>query len=101
MLWFAASNALAQLPSTAPPSRGSSGGNYLQLMQDYGFDFATLVGLAIAVIALFVVSKNTIEAYSNVQDGRGSWGNVGMNLGAGVLLLVFVIFILTEASSIL
>ena len=93
--------ALAALPTTAPPSRGSTAGNYIQLMQDYAYDIFIFLGLAIATLAFFVVSKNTIGAYGEVQDGKGTWGQLGVNFGAGVLLLVFVVFLLTEAGNIL
>ena len=33
--------------------------------------------------------------------GKGTWGQVGMQFGVGVLLLVFVVFLLTEAAAIL
>jgi integrating conjugative element membrane protein (TIGR03745 family) len=93
--------AMAALPTTAPPSRGTSSGNYIQLMQDYSYDIFLFLGLAVAVLAFFVVSKNTIGAYGEVQDGKGTWGQLGVNFGAGVLLLVFVVFLLTEAAAIL
>ena len=100
-LAVSAAPAMAQLPTTAPPSRGSTSGNYIQLMQDYAYDIFIFLGLSIATLAFFVVSKNTIGAYGEVQDGKGTWGQLGVNFGAGVLLLVFVVFLLTEAAAIL
>ena len=93
--------ALAALPTTAAPSRGTTSGNYIQLMQDYAYDIFLFIGLAVATLAFFAVSKNTIGAYGEVQDGKGTWGQLGVNFGAGVLLLVFVVFLLTEAAAIL
>lgn len=93
--------ALADLPTTAAPSRGSTDGDYIQLMQDYAYDIFLFLGLAIATLAFFTVAKNTIGAYGEVQDGKGTWGQLGINFGAGVLLLVFVVFLLTEAAAIL
>lgn len=93
--------AMAQLPTTAPPTRGSTAGNYIQLMQDYAYDIFIFLGLALATLAFFAVSRNVIGAYGEVQDGKGTWGQLGMNFGAGVLLLVFVVFLLTEAAAIL
>ena len=89
------------LPTTAPPSRGSTAGNYIKLMQDYAYDIFLFIGLAVATIVFFVVAKNTVGAYAEVQDGKGTWGQVGMQFGVGVLLLVFVVFLLTEAAGIL
>ena len=93
--------AMAALPTTAAPSRGTTAGNYSQLMQDYAYDIFLFLGLAVATLAFFAVSKNTIGAYGEVQDGKGTWGQLGINFGAGVLLLVFVVFLLTEAAAIL
>ncbi|MFT6957703.1 MAG: integrating conjugative element membrane protein (TIGR03745 family) [Halieaceae bacterium] len=95
-------NVVAQgLPTTAAPSRGTTSGNYIQLMQDYAYDIFLFLGLAVATLAFFAVSKNVIGAYGEVQDGKGTWGQLGINFGAGVLLLVFVVFLLTEAAAIL
>ena len=101
MLTLAAGNAMAQLPTTAPPSRGATPGNYIQLMQDYAYDIFIFLGLAVATLVFFIVAKNTIGAYGEVQEGKGTWGQVGMQFGIGVLLLVFVVFLLTEAAAIL
>jgi len=93
--------AMAQLPTTAPPSRGSTAGNYILLMQDYAYDIFIFLGLALATLAFFAVSKHVLVAYGEVLVGTGTWVQLGMNFGAGVLLLVFVVFLLTEAAAIL
>jgi integrating conjugative element membrane protein (TIGR03745 family) len=89
------------LPTTAPPSRGSTAGDYIGLMQDYAYDIGIFAGLALATLVMIIVVKNTMVAYSEVQDGKGTWGQLGINFGAGVLLMVFVVFLLTEAAEIL
>ena len=102
ILGVGTTGALAQgLPTTAPPSRGSTDGDYIALMQDYAFDIGVFIGLALATLAMIIVVKNTMGAYSEVQDGKGTWGQLGINFGAGVLLLVFIVFLLTEAATIL
>jgi integrating conjugative element membrane protein (TIGR03745 family) len=89
------------LPTTAAPSRGGTSGNYIEMMQNYAYDIFIFLGLALATVAFFAVTKNTIGAYGEVQDGKGSWGQVGMQFGVGVLLLVFVVFLMTEAAGVL
>lgn len=89
------------LPTTAPPTRGSTSGNYIKTIQDYAFDIFTVVGFLLAVVAFVAVVKNTIGAYVEVQDGKGTWGQVGMQAIVGALLVVFVVFLLTDASSVL
>jgi integrating conjugative element membrane protein (TIGR03745 family) len=95
------SEAMAELPTTAAPSRGATDGNYIQTMQDYAYDIFIFLGLAVGTIVFFTVAKNTMGAYAEVQDGKGTWGQVGMQFGVGVLLLVFIIFLLSEAAGIL
>jgi len=89
------------LPTTAPPSRTTASGDYIALMQNYAYDIFLFIGLAVATVTFFAVAKNTIGAYGEVQDGKGTWGQVGMQFGIGVLLLVFVVFLLTEAAGVL
>ena len=91
----------AALPTTAPPTRGAPAGNFITLLQNYAFDIAVFGGLAIAVVVFFIVSKNVITTYSLVPEGRSTMGQVGMQAGVGVLLLVFIIFLITQAVVIL
>lgn len=94
--------AVAQgLPTTAAPTRGADDGNFIQLLQNYAFDIFIFLGLAVATVTFFVVAKNCIGTYSEVQDGKATWGQFGMQGGIGVMLLVFVVFLLTEAADIL
>jgi integrating conjugative element membrane protein (TIGR03745 family) len=101
LLLLANSAAYAALPTTAPPTRGAPAGNFITLLQNYAFDIAVFGGLAIAVVVFFIVSKNVIQTYSLVPEGRSTMGQVGMQAGVGVLLLVFIIFLLTQAAVIL
>lgn len=90
------------LPTTADPSRGAAkAGDYIGLMREYAYDIFVFIGLALGTLAFIVVVKNVISAYSEVQDGKGSWGQVGQHFAVGVLLLVFVVFMLTQAKTIL
>jgi len=92
---------MAALPTTAPPSRGTTAGNIILLLQDYAYDIMLLVGLLLATMAFVMVVRNTVGAYGEIQDGKGTWGQLGMHGIAGALLIVFVVFLLTEAAAIL
>ena len=90
------------LPKAAPPSRGQTDGNFIKLLQDYAYDIFILAGLVIGVVAFFAVAKNVLTAYSDVgADPKKGWGGVAAHAGVGVVLIVFIIFLLTEASKIL
>lgn len=98
---FASATVNAALPTTAPPTRGAPAGNFITLLQNYAYDIAIFGGLALATVVFFVVVKNTMSTYSLVSDNRATMGQVGMHAGVGVLLLVFIVFLLTEAASVL
>lgn len=94
-------NAWADLPTTAAPSRGTEDGNFIKLLQDYAYDILIFGGLAVATVAFFIVAKNVLSTYSEVSSGKSTMGQVAMHAGVGVLLLVFIVFLLTEAAAIL
>lgn len=88
------------LPTTAPPSTGAST-NYIDMIQGYALDIFIVAGLLIGTVAFIMVARNVVQVYGEIADGRKSWGDMGSHAIAGVLLLVFVIYMLTEASTIL
>ena len=100
MLGFG-SQAYADLPTTSDPSRGATDGNFIELLQNYSFDIFILAGLGLSTFAFFLVAKNVLGAYSEVSNGKGTWGAVSLHGGVGVLLLVLVVFLLTQAAGIL
>lgn len=94
--------AYADLPDLAEPSQGAAdGGDFIGWLRGYMYDILVFGGLLVAAIALFVVAKNVMSAYGEVQDGKGSWGNFAVNIVVGVVLLVFIVFLMTEAADVL
>ena len=90
------------LPDVADPSTGAvDDGDFIGMLQAYGLDIVVLGGLGLSAIALLVVAKNVITKYSMVADGRATWGEVGMHGAVGVVLLVIVIFLATQAATVL
>ena len=99
---FASSRALAQLPDVATPDGiDEDSGDYIGVFQAYALQIVVLGGLLVAVAALFIVAKNMLSKYSEIATGRASWGELGMHAAAGVVLLVIVIFLMTQASGVL
>ena len=107
-LWFgawaalAASRALAQLPDVSTPDGiDEDSGDYIEVFQAYALQIVVLGGLIVAVAALFVVAKNMLSKYSEIANGRATWGELGMHAAAGVVLLVIVVFLMTQAAGVL
>jgi integrating conjugative element membrane protein (TIGR03745 family) len=101
VLTLGTSNAMAALPTTADPSQAPADGNYIELIKGYAYDIGIVLGLVLGLVAFLVVVNNMIGVYKEIGAGKKSWGDMGMHGGMGVLLLVFCIFLLTEASTII
>ncbi len=96
-----AHNAIAALPTTAAPSRGATSGGYIELFQNYAYDVALVVGLILGTARFLIVASNAISVYGDIGKGRKQFSDLGGHLAAGVLLMVFTVYMLTEASSVL
>lgn len=91
----------AALPSQSPPSQTVSDGDFIGLFKAYSYDIGIVIGLILGTLGFIVVSKNLISTYNEVATGKKTWGDMGMHGGMGVLLLVFIVYLLTEAAKIL
>ena len=62
---------------------------------------AIVLGLILGTIAFLAVAKNMIATYNEIGEGKKTWGDMGMHGGMGVLLLVFVVYLLTQAATVI
>lgn len=100
LLAFATFDALADLPTMEDPSRGEGQG-IMETLQNYGFDIVALLALAICAVGFLVVANNCIATYSEIQNGRKQWKDLGAMAGVGSILLVVIIWLLNQASEVL
>jgi integrating conjugative element membrane protein (TIGR03745 family) len=98
---FAISTAHAALPATADPSHAAAAGDYIGLIKGYAFDIAIMLGLVLGTVAFLTVAKNMVAVYNEIGTGKKTWGDMGMQGGMGVMLLVFVVFLLSEAAKVI
>ena len=97
-----ASGALADLPTQADPDSGAiRDGNIIDAVKFYAKDLFLLAGLIIATVVFILVTTNAIAVYKEIRDGRRTWGDLGMHAGAGAVLIIFVVFLLTQAQDII
>ncbi len=102
MLQTFALTAVAQLPSAADPDSGAiRDGNIIDAVKFYAKDIFLVAGLIIATVVFIIVTVNAIAVYKEIRDGRRTWGDLGMHAGAGAVLIVFVVFLLTQAQDII
>jgi len=101
MTLLGASTVQAALPATAAPTNAAAAGDYIGLIKGYAFDIAIVLGLILGTIAFLTVAKNMVAVYADIGAGKRTWGDMGMHGGMGVLLLVLVIYLITEASTVI
>lgn len=96
----ASTSVYADLPEIEDPSRGPGDG-IIETLQNYGFDIVMLIALLV-IAAMFVgTCYHAYVAYSEIHTGRKTWGEFGLTIAAGAILLVVGIWLLTTATEIL
>lgn len=97
---FSPIQAQGALPSLEDPSRGAGDG-ILVTMQNYGYDIVMLVALLVIASMFIGVCYHAYTTYSEIHAGRKTWGQFGLTVAVGALLLVVGIWLLTKATGIL
>lgn len=92
--------ARADLPNMEDPSRGKGNG-IMDTLKNYGYDMVILMSLAICAVGFLVVANSCIATYSEIQQGRKAWKDLGAMAGVGAILLVITIWLLTQAGDVL
>ncbi|WP_428942903.1 TIGR03745 family integrating conjugative element membrane protein [Xanthomonas oryzae pv. oryzicola] len=92
--------AASGLPTMEDPSRGAGSG-ILQTLQNYGYDIVLLVALLVVASMFVGVCYHAYTRYSEIHTGRATWGQFGLTVAVGAMLLVIGVWLLTKATAIL
>lgn len=88
------------LPTLEDPSRGTGSG-IMQTLRNYGYDIIMLVALLVVASMFVGVCYHAYGTYSEIHTGRKTWGEFGLTVAIGAVLLVVGIWLLTKATGIL
>ena len=88
------------LPTLEDPSRGTGNG-ILDTLQNYGYDIVLLVALLVIATMFIGVCYHAYTSYSEIHTGRKTWGEFGLTVAVGAVLLVLGIWLLTTATEVL
>ncbi len=94
-------NSLAALPTPVAPSTGAPNGNWLDLMKGYIKDGGLVIGLLIAIAVFLLISWILMSKFNEARAGKADWGEVGLVGVVGVAVMIFVSYLLTEASTVI
>ncbi len=92
--------AQGKMPTLEDPSRGSGKG-ILTTLQNYSYDIIKLVALAVIASIFIGVCYHAYICYNEIHSGKKTWGQFGLTVAIGALLLVLWICLLTQATGIL
>lgn len=90
----------AGLPTMEDPSRGAGKG-VLQTLQNYGYDIVMLIALLVVASMFIGVCYHAYTRYAEIHSGRATWGQFGLTVAVGAILLVVGIWLLTKATGVL
>ncbi len=96
----ALAQAKGKLPTMEDPSRGAGKG-IMETMQNYGYDIVMLVALLVVSSMFIGVCYHAYTRYSEIHTGRSTWGQFGLSIAVGAVMLVVGIWLLTKATGIL
>lgn len=88
------------LPPVEEPSLGLGDG-ILDTIQNYGYDIVLVVALLVISTMFIGVCYHAYTTYSEIHTGRKTWGEFGLTVAVGAVLLVVAIWLLTTATGIL
>lgn len=88
------------LPQQENPSRGTGGG-IMETIRNYGYDIVLLVALLVVASMFIGVCYHAYGTYAEIHNGKKTWGQFGLTVAVGAVLLVIGIWLLTEATGIL
>lgn len=98
LLW--STTAYADLPVVEGPKSTKDKSFYGQLTGHLN-DGIVLGGLILAAASMLTVGNAIITTFAEVRDGRATWAKFGMLCVVGVILIVVVIWLASEAATIL
>lgn len=88
------------LPNLEDPSRGIGSG-IMDTLRNYGYDIIMLIALLVVASMFVGVCYHAYGTYAEIHTGRKTWGEFGLTVAMGAVLLVVGIWLLTNATGIL
>ena len=93
--------AVAALPTAVAPPTGAAAGDYIAVGQDYFKKGLLFLGLLISTLGFLAVAGGGIAKFNDYRTGRAELGDLAMFAVIGVVVLVLMVYLATEAASIL
>lgn len=96
-----AGSTFAALPTAVAPATGVAAGDYIAIMHQYWTAGVAFLVLLAGAFAFFSVGGGAIAKFNEFRVGRAEAGDLMVYAVIGVVILVAVVYLLTQASTIL
>ena len=73
----------------------------LDTLRNYSYDMVMLIALLVVASMFIGISYHAYSRYSEIHTGRATWGQFGLTVAVGAILLVVGIWLLTKATGVL
>ena len=94
---------MAAMPTAV--DSGSSGaatsGDWLALLTGYLDKGTDLIAWGVAILGFIVLGVVTLGKFNEARKGRAEWSEVGLTAGVGTVILLFMVFLATEATKVI
>ncbi len=95
--------AMAAMPTAV--DSGSSGaatsGDWLALLTGYVDKGTDLIAWGVAILGFIVLAVVTLGKFNDARKNKAEWSEVGLTAGVGVVILLFMVFLSTEATKVI
>ncbi|MCD2452839.1 TIGR03745 family integrating conjugative element membrane protein [Methylicorpusculum oleiharenae] len=92
---------VAALPTAVAPSNAPKAGDWLTLIKGYAKDAGLVIGLVLAVVAFLWIAWISISKFNEARTGKAEWGEVGLTAVVAAGVMIFISYLLTEASNVI
>jgi len=95
--------AMAAMPTAVDSgaSGAATSGDWLALLTGY-FDKGTdLIAWGVAILGFIVLAVVTLGKFNDARKNKAEWSEVGLTAGVGVVILLFMVFLATEATKVI
>jgi len=98
---LATAPAQAALPTAVQAGQGVAAGDYIAIAQQYFKSGFLFLGLLLGAYGLYTVAGGAIGKFNEFRIGRAELSDVVVYAVVGVVILVILVYLLTEAATIL
>ena len=95
--------AMAAMPTAVDSgaSGAATSGDWMALLTGYVDKGTDLIAWGVAILGFIVLAVVTLGKFNDARKNKAEWSEVGLTAGVGVVILLFMVFLSTEATKVI